>query len=473
MAVTLDDIEFNKSVTVTDTVGNGGRRGDIVVVSGARHNLFPRVTRNERISGVTKRRKEFWSNKNPDNDIAYDAFIFFETQTNSGDRYYIGKGDHMDTQQDIDVTPPIWMGCGKLATALSGGEMSIDLDMENDDYAFPNGSFLHIADKVISGVVFDSNVRVGDSVQETGGTWYKIAATTDIIYPNGIRIDADSVLSLQPSTNEQWAQIAEKYTIDETIATGDGSSVTLVLSALTNITNGVSPYGGYRPVIKAIVSGIEEIVDVDEDGYCSGFCTAGRLNMETGAWITDITFTAAPDNGEVVTCSYADIPFDYTGNQVTVELSEPIANAYTVDNTFAACCIQESEVKPTYMNLNVTSGSGSYDDTGFPIIPYNTGTVDDTITIMFTSATAFDCNGLYEGSMGSGVITSDFEPVNPRTGERFFTLLSGGFGGSWSVGDTITFETRSASVPLWWKEVVPPGTSEEPDNLSILGWYCE
>jgi hypothetical protein len=59
MAVQASDIKFLKSVTVTDTGVNGGRKGQVEVVSGARHNLFPRVTKAERTAGVTRYRKEF------------------------------------------------------------------------------------------------------------------------------------------------------------------------------------------------------------------------------------------------------------------------------------------------------------------------------------------------------------------------------------------------------------------------------
>jgi translation elongation factor EF-Tu-like GTPase len=122
MSVQASDIKFKKSVVVTDTSANGGRKGQTEVVSGARHNLFPRVSKAERTAGVTRYRKEFWCNENADDDVAFDLMVFAEFPSNGGDRFAIGKGSQTNTQGDIATTPPDWLGVGKLETALLGSE---------------------------------------------------------------------------------------------------------------------------------------------------------------------------------------------------------------------------------------------------------------------------------------------------------------------------------------------------------------
>ncbi len=63
MAVVATDIKFRKSAIVTDTGSNGGRKSQTEVVSGTKHNLFPRITDAERTAGGTRYRKEFWINE--------------------------------------------------------------------------------------------------------------------------------------------------------------------------------------------------------------------------------------------------------------------------------------------------------------------------------------------------------------------------------------------------------------------------
>ena len=71
------------------------------------------------------------------------------------------------------------------------------------------------------------------------------------------------------------------------------------------------------------------------------------------------------------------------------------------------------------------------------------------------------------------MITGDFSPTNPNSGQPYFTIDKDGWGGTWIAGNTVVFQTHPGAVPVWMKEVVPAATSEEPDNLAIMGWYTE
>ncbi|GAG06448.1 unnamed protein product, partial [marine sediment metagenome] len=137
MSVLASDIKFKKSEFVTDTVSNGGRKGQVEVISGVRHSLFPRVSKAERIAGVTRYRKEFWCNENVDDDVAYNPLVFLEHPSNGGDRFAIGKGTDTDLQSAILASPlthPTWLGVGSLNLALVGAETLVQLLMENTDF---------------------------------------------------------------------------------------------------------------------------------------------------------------------------------------------------------------------------------------------------------------------------------------------------------------------------------------------------
>lgn len=477
MTIASTDIKYRKSVMQIDLAANGGRKGAVEVQSGARHALFPRVTKSQRVAGLQRWRKEFWSNENADDEAGYGVLIYLMRPSNAGDRFYLAKGTQRDIQSEFsraeDEYARTWMGAGFLETALSGGESEVALTMENDDFQFPNGGFLYLSDNTMTGQTLDADVKIGDSVTFSSGTWSKIAHTDDITYPNGWAVGATSVLTIQATTNEEFLEIAENQYTDEDIGDGDGADTAPELATLAHVTNGICRQPDYLPVVTATCGGVSRTVNVAADGTCSGYCSAGELNMATGVWTTDITWTTAPDNSTDITITYAENAFSYSGNVCTVELAGTVANAYTTAATIGAGCVYEDEVACSMDNWAETSSAGTYDETGSPPTLYNDGTVEETWTLTMTGTSTFSVSGAYYGSVGTGNTGADFEPVNPDTGEKLFSLLSAGWGGTWAAAETIVFQTHPAGVPLLIEEFVPAGCAAEPNNLLPIGSYTE
>lgn len=484
MTITAADIKFRKSVVQTDTDANGGRKGSTLVVSGARHALFPRVTKTQRENGLVRYRKEFFCNENAEDQSAYGVMIYLMRPSTADDRFYMAKGTQQDIQSqfkrksDIDTYAStryarMWTGCGALETALVGGEAQVSITMENDDFQFPNGGYLYLANNTMTAQTIDDDVSIGDSVTDSGGSWSKIAHTDDISYPNGWCVGTDEVLTIQDVTNEEFLAIADNAYTGEVIGTGDGSSLAPALSTLINVTNGICRQPTKLPVITATCGGTTRTVNVAADGSCSGYCSAGQLDMATGVWTTDISWTTAPDNATDITADYHENCFSYVGNVATVELSGQVANAYNTGNTYVSGCLNEDEVKCLLEDWSETSTSGTYDETTYPVILYNDGTEEDEFTLEFSDAANFSVSGAYFGSIGTGSTGSDFSPTNPNTGQPYFTIQSAGWGGSWVAGETITFKTHPAAVPMLLEEEVPAGTVQEPNNLLALGSYTE
>lgn len=478
MAVEASDIKWKKSAVITDTSANGGRKSNTEIATGVRHNLFPRVTKAERTSGVTRYRKEFWCNENADDEAAEGVLIYPEFPSNAGDRFYLGEGTQDDTQDDLEAYDPVWMGVGQLQTALSGSETSVSLTMENSDFQFPNGGYLHLADKFKTGQTIASGVNIGDSVEYNSGTskWEKISATDEVDYPKGIYVGSNTVLTVEGSTNEEWLELADNEYTDEDIGDGDGADTSPALSTLTNATNGICRQPGKLPVVTATKADDSTMtVNVAADGTCSGDCSAGELNMADGTWTTDITWDSAPKTGTDILIDYHENCFSYSGNVVTVDLKsgQSVANSYATANTYGAGCVYGGTVEPESENWAETSTSGTYDEATYPLTLFNDGTEEDSWTITFTSASAFTCSGANAGSVGTGDITTDFSPTNPDAGQPYFTLDKDGWGGSWANGETVEFDTHPAALPLWLKEVVPASTAQAAYNTFILGFYCE
>jgi preprotein translocase subunit YajC len=467
---------------VLDGGANGGRKSQVEVVSGARHALFPRVTKTERVNGVTRYRKQFWCNENADDDVAYGVLQWLENVSNGGDRFYLKKGTQTDTQANITSPPagafPLFTGAGRLSAPLTGGETEVAIEMEADDFAFESGGYLHIADKIKAGQTMAAGVVAGDSVQITGGTWNKITSTTDIKYPKGIYLGGNEVLTVEPETNEEWLVIATIETADEVIGAGDGASASPALSTLANTSTGIHRAEGKLPVITTLDgSDATMTAYIRPDGTVdpvASDATAGELDMDTGEWVADIAWTSTPKNGADILATYCENPFDYSGNVVTIQLDDQVANPYAVANTVASGCVYADEVRAEIDSFETSSVSGTYNDTSYPAEPHNSGAEEDQITITMTSATVCSIAGANLGPLGSGFsIASDCTPTDPTSGQPLFTLRAAGWGGTWAAGNTITFHLHPSAQGIWLKEVVPAGTEQEPNNLIVLGWYSE
>ena len=472
MSVTADDIKFRKSVVVSDVGANGGRVGYVEVLSGIKHNLFPRVTKAERTAGVTRYRKHFFRNENASNEIAYGALLYSEFPTNAGDRILAALGTKDDVQGDIDNTYK-WFSCGPLGGNVSASGTSVTISCELDDMDVLNGGLIHISNKYETGTV-DAAAKIGDSIEWNGGLskWLPIAHTDDIIYPKGLFLGSSTIMTFRAGDTDEYLRIADVTYADEDIGTGDGASSSPPLTTLLHVP--VCKDTGKLPEITTLDTGDNPMtVNVAADGTCSGDCSAGELNMETGVWTTDITWTAVPKNNQDILADYHERAFSWAGNVVTIALEDQLANAYLAAESYVGICIEAGDVEPTSLDWAENSAAGTYDEATYPLVLDNRGTVTDSFTITFSDATNFGCSGVAEGSLGSGSVSSDFAPINPNTGQPYFTLNKNGWGGSWVNGDTVTFKTVAAGVPIWLKEIVPPATAAESFNLMILGWYSE
>jgi hypothetical protein len=99
--------------------------------------------------------------------------------------------------------------------------------------------------------------------------------------------------------------------------------------------------------------------------------------------------------------------------------------------------------------------------------------MEDTITITMTSASNFSASGAYYGSMGTGSVSADFSPVNPDTGQPYFTLAADGWGGTWQAGDTIVCDIHPSAIPVLMCQEIPEESESESNNMLPLGAYTE
>lgn len=156
----------------------------------------------------------------------------------------------------------------------------------------------------------------------------------------------------------------------------------------------------------------------------------------------------------------------WNGTEVSLVISGEVGLNFAADSIVSAV-LPISELKPAIAYWTETSVSGVFDDDIYPVTLFNIGTVDESWTITFLNATTFNVTGASIGSLGSGLISANFAPVNGSS--YYFSIDKNAWSGSWIAGDVITFNTVQAAQGIWIKESVPVGSGSQANNLCQLG----
>lgn len=101
----------------------------------------------------------------------------------------------------------------------------------------------------------------------------------------------------------------------------------------------------------------------------------------------------------------------------------------------------------------------SYNDVTFPLTVKNEAATTERWAVIFTSSSAFRVVGEFLGQIATGNINEDCEPTNPANSKAYFKIDYRGWGGGWSTGNCVRFNTLGANYPLWVARTVLPGPS--------------
>jgi len=155
----------------------------------------------------------------------------------------------------------------------------------------------------------------------------------------------------------------------------------------------------------------------------------------------------------------------WVGNKATFNISGDLGYNFDTD-TIVSTVVDMGDIETSSDSWTETSPAGTYDETTYPLVLYNVGSVTDSWTLTFSDATNFSVTGASTGSLGAGDTSTDFQPSNGSS--YYLKIDKDGWGGTWAVGDTITFNTVHAGKGLWVKEVVPAGISSKANNTVRL-----
>lgn len=96
-----------------------------------------------------------------------------------------------------------------------------------------------------------------------------------------------------------------------------------------------------------------------------------------------------------------------------------------------------------------TEPIGQFNHNLYPITTTNLGSLQERWAFIFTTTTTFRIVGEGSGQIGTGSIDADCEPVNPRTGEPYFSINHLGWGGGWAAGNVVRMNSAGANYPVW------------------------
>lgn len=210
-------------------------------------------------------------------------------------------------------------------------------------------------------------------------------------------------------------------------------------------------------------------------GSASAGATTVTVELEPGTptlfaagdtvYITDkATISAATGAEEYATVASVAAP---SGGTQVVTLGAALANSYGGSGTARLASVMlAGDVLPTLSGQAVVSAAGVFTPSAVTLYPRST--VADTWTLTFTSNTAFTASGAATGAVGSGTVGNSFGPNNADFGGSYFTLGAGALGGTWAAGDTVTFTTAPAAIPLWLRRTVPANTLTYASNRFTL-----
>lgn len=223
-----------------------------------------------------------------------------------------------------------------------------------------------------------------------------------------------------------------------------------------NITGSERKYG--TGTLDSTVSGGATSLDVAVEPSTTGLFQNGDTVR-----VSDKATPAGAGNEEFVTVSGVS----QVGDIVTLTVSA-LTNGYSANVTKVSSVYAAGNVVASAGALSITSASGTYDTGTNPIVMNDKSAIHQTWTLTFTSATAFNITGDTVGSVGSGTTSGGASPTNPSFSLPYFTIAAGGFGGTYSNGDTIVFSTTPAAVPLWIRRIVPANASVSASSTATL-----
>jgi hypothetical protein len=161
----------------------------------------------------------------------------------------------------------------------------------------------------------------------------------------------------------------------------------------------------------------------------------------------------------------------------TITFTRPLTHAYPAEGSYVSSALRAGDLKSrtqlvfdqatwdqiTFSDTPGPAAPGTYNTAGYPITVSNDGAFTERWALRFKTTMTFDIVGEHVGNIGEGSINTDTAPINGLTGEPYFNIPEGGWGGGWAVGNILRINTVGAMFPFWMIRTVQQGPESAAD----------
>lgn len=186
--------------------------------------------------------------------------------------------------------------------------------------------------------------------------------------------------------------------------------------------------------------------------------------------------TARSWSGDQVTLTVSRIDEDF--NEISGGLKYDFATSRIVSSETVKTRVgtaltygdADGEVKGDAETSSNTSTHGTFDDTA--VVVDFIGTVEQTVTLTFDSATTFTATSDVLGALAAGAKGSSYAPQNPNFSRPYFTIPAAAWtndgSGDWQSGDSIQLHITPVAMPFHLDIDIPAGSAAAGIQLPSL-----
>ena len=304
------------------------------------------------------------------------------------------------------------------------------------------------ASRVVAGMIFKPAPVAGSSVKYTAVAYSYLPLNADLIGIDPVRLPSDGRV---PIFRNGSMVIIGNTKVTGPLVPSNGQTINLARTRLSRAVvrnnTGDAVYAGYSVDLEAgtltfsDVSGMATPVTIED--RIEDMVVARDVQISG-----QITFTRQVTHAYPVLGTYVSSALEFGDRKSRVSLTFDQATWNGVEWADA----------PTSATATAT-----YNTTLAPIEVTNIGASTERWALWFTSTTQFRIIGEHVGQIGTGDINTDCAPINPATGQPYFTVKALGWGTGWANGNVLRINTVGAIAPVWVVRTVQPGSEAGTD----------
>lgn len=298
------------------------------------------------------------------------------------------------------------------------------------------------ASQVVGGMIFKPAPVAGSTLKYTAVAYTYMPLNADLVGVDPVRLPSDGRVPIfRPGTMVVVGNTKVTGPLTPTNAQVINLARTRLSRAVVRDAAGKSVYTGYTTDLEA---GTLTFVDVS-------------------SMVTPVTIEDRIE--DMLVASDVQISGDMT-------FTRQISHAYPTAGTYVSSALEFGDRKArvstvfdqatwdgiTWADAPTSAvAAASYNTTLSPIEVTNVGASTERFALQFTSTTAFRVVGEHVGVIATGDINTVCAPINPATGQPYFTVRPLGWGSGWAVGNIVRINTVGALAPIWVVRTTQPG----------------